>query len=121
MLLTVKVTDENDHQPVLTNNPGTLDVPDNAGPGDFVKVRLSLDIFLSSPHCSSLDIAGPRERHEGGDLEAPGRLYSGPDMGNSLSLREFVMSRTEMDMKIRSLLPVLLRVTESLVLVMSLL
>ena len=35
-LLTVKVMDENDHQPVLTNNPGTLDIPDNAGPGDFL-------------------------------------------------------------------------------------
>jgi len=35
-LLTVKVMDENDHQPVLTNNPGTLDIPDNAGLGEFL-------------------------------------------------------------------------------------
>ena len=35
-LLTVLVEDENDNPPRLTNNPGTLTIPDNAGPGDFL-------------------------------------------------------------------------------------
>ena len=35
-LLTVLVEDENDNPPRLTNNPGTLSIPDNAGPGDFL-------------------------------------------------------------------------------------
>ena len=34
--LTVKVKDENDHQPVLTNKPGSLNIPDNAGAGQFL-------------------------------------------------------------------------------------
>ena len=35
-LLTVLVEDENDNPPRLTNNPGSLTIPDNAGPGDFL-------------------------------------------------------------------------------------
>ena len=35
-LLTVLVEDENDLPPRLTNNPGSLTIPDNAGPGDFL-------------------------------------------------------------------------------------
>ena len=34
--LTVVVEDENDNPPRLTNNPGSLTIPDNAGPGDFL-------------------------------------------------------------------------------------
>ena len=35
-LLTVLVEDENDNPPRLTNNPGSLTIPDYAGPGDFL-------------------------------------------------------------------------------------
>ena len=35
-LLTVLLEDLNDNPPVLTNNPATLSIPDNAGPGDFL-------------------------------------------------------------------------------------
>ena len=35
-LLTVLLEDLNDNPPVLTNNPASLGIPDNAGPGDFL-------------------------------------------------------------------------------------